>query len=139
MSQILPYELFSIANAALEDSFKLEDEDSFDEFLDKLRFFFQDNLLLAALDLVDRDNGAVFLRMPAICNEDSPFIHLITSVIKFTTAWGYTQYQVLGTTSTYTVFLGAVTVDGNRKTPPYCTCASFAYSVLLSEYQLMVG
>ena len=29
-----------------------------DEYLDKLRFFFDDNLLLAALDLVDRQNGA---------------------------------------------------------------------------------
>ena len=28
-----------------------------DEYRDKLRFFFDDNLLLAALDLVDRDNG----------------------------------------------------------------------------------
>ena len=29
-----------------------------DEYFDKLRFFFDDNLLLAALDLVDRQNGA---------------------------------------------------------------------------------
>jgi hypothetical protein len=28
-----------------------------DEYLERLRFFFDDTLLLAALDLVDRDNG----------------------------------------------------------------------------------
>lgn len=32
-----------------------------DEYLDKLRFFFDDGLILAALDIVDRQNGALYI------------------------------------------------------------------------------
>lgn len=38
---------------------------SVDDFLEKLLFFFDDNLLLAALDLVDRGNGGCCALAPA--------------------------------------------------------------------------
>ncbi|KAM5540199.1 hypothetical protein V8D89_006018 [Ganoderma adspersum] len=85
--------------------------DTLDRSLEKLRFFFPETLLLGALDLIDRD-----------------------SVILYKTPWGRPQYEVLGSTATYAVFPGlpsATTVTA------YCTCPAYAYSVLLSETQIM--
>lgn len=85
-----------------------------DDALEKLRFFFPETLLLGALDLIDRD-----------------------SVIVYNTPWGRSQYEVLGSTATYAVFPGLP--SGGGHTLAYCTCPAYAYSVLLSETQLMVG
>ncbi|KAI0344945.1 hypothetical protein BDW22DRAFT_1469316, partial [Trametopsis cervina] len=89
-----------------------------DEFIDRLRFFFDDNLLLAALDLVDRDSGT-----------QTSVLYLL---IRHRTPWGHLQYQVLGTTATYLVFPGEA-----HQGLSYCTCPSFTYSVLLSGSQFM--
>ncbi|CAL1703140.1 unnamed protein product [Somion occarium] len=94
------------------DSIDSADEDDVDEYIEKLRFLFSENLLLAALDLIDRD-----------------------SVIKFVTPWKHSTYHVLGSTTTYTVFPGNSSVSD--KLPAYCTCPAFAYSVLLSGSELM--
>lgn len=83
-----------------------------EEYLERLRFFFDDDLILAALDLVERD-----------------------SVIKLNTPWGHSRYQVIGTTATYSVFPGQVV--NSKRTPPYCTCASFVFSVLVTDAQYM--
>ncbi|EPT04531.1 hypothetical protein FOMPIDRAFT_38954, partial [Fomitopsis schrenkii] len=85
-----------------------------EEGLEKLRFVFSDTLLLAALDLIDREN-----------------------VIKYKTPWGGIQYEVYGSTANYTVFPGLP--GSSPDTPPafYCTCPAFAYSVLLSQNQIM--
>ncbi|KAH9942476.1 uncharacterized protein BXZ73DRAFT_97885 [Epithele typhae] len=83
-------------------------EETFEDSLLKLRFFFAETLLLAALDLVDRD-----------------------SVIMYRTPWGRPQFEVLGSTATYVVFPGA------GLSRAYCTCPAYAYSVLLSETQIM--
>ncbi|KIP03375.1 hypothetical protein PHLGIDRAFT_243133 [Phlebiopsis gigantea 11061_1 CR5-6] len=113
---MLPHELLSLLGVALDQHSDVEhtvEEDGGqlnEEYIDRLKFFFDDNLLLAALDLVDRDN-----------------------VIKFNTVWGHSKYQVLGSTSTYSVFLG----DPENRTPTYCTCPSFAFSVLLTDAQYM--
>ncbi|KAH8100374.1 hypothetical protein BXZ70DRAFT_187188 [Cristinia sonorae] len=101
--------LSSILNSQDVD---LEDPDEFDAFLDRLRFFFSENILLAALDLVDRDN-----------------------VVKVSTPWGYSHFNVFGSTATYTVFPGIV--SSTQTTPPFCTCPAYAYSVLLSSSELM--
>ncbi|KAI0744217.1 hypothetical protein C8Q80DRAFT_1185610 [Daedaleopsis nitida] len=80
--------------------------------LEKLRFFFPETLLLGALDLIDRD-----------------------SVIEYRTAWGRPHYEVLGSTATYAVYPGLPSAGGHALA--YCTCPAYAYSVLLSETQLM--
>ncbi|KAI0779352.1 hypothetical protein C8Q74DRAFT_685893 [Fomes fomentarius] len=86
--------------------------ESIDDSLEKLRFFFPETLLLGALDLVDRD-----------------------SVIEYRTPWGRSQYEVLGSTATYVVYPGLPSAGGY--TLAYCTCPAYAYSVLLSETQIM--
>ncbi|KAJ3527783.1 hypothetical protein NM688_g8082 [Phlebia brevispora] len=116
-------DLISLLNAAVEDAPDVaasrpensdeSEDDLVDEYIDKLRFFFDDNLLLAALDLIDRD-----------------------SVIKFLVPWGHVQYQVLGASATYTVFPGNYSKTVHT-IPPYCTCASFAFSALISDSQYM--
>ncbi|KAI0630128.1 hypothetical protein C8Q77DRAFT_1063647 [Trametes polyzona] len=88
------------------------DADTLDDTLEKLRFFFPESLLLGALDLIDRD-----------------------SVIVYNTPWGRPQYEVLGSTATYAVFPGLPSAKGHALA--YCTCPAYAYSVLLSETQLM--
>ncbi|KAI0730327.1 hypothetical protein C8Q72DRAFT_823798 [Fomitopsis betulina] len=89
--------------------------DTFDEEgLEKLRFLFPDTLLLAALDLIDRDN-----------------------VVKYKTPWGSIQYEVYGSTANYTVFPGLLGSSSNGPPAFYCTCPAFAYSALLSQTQIM--
>ncbi|KLO19454.1 hypothetical protein SCHPADRAFT_818009 [Schizopora paradoxa] len=77
--------------------------------LQKLRQFFPYNLLLAALDLVDRDR-----------------------VTEYQTTWGRSFYDVYGSTSNY-----AVTLDVIPDQPNFCTCPSYAFSVLISEENIM--
>ncbi|KAF9227410.1 hypothetical protein BS17DRAFT_464135 [Gyrodon lividus] len=86
-------------------------EDSFEEGIDKLRALFPDTMIVAALDLVDRDN-----------------------VLKYRTPWGRCHYEVLGSTAAYSIFprLGCST-----NVSSYCTCPSFAFAVLMSESHLM--
>ncbi|KAI0930152.1 hypothetical protein AcW1_008910 [Taiwanofungus camphoratus] len=86
--------------------------DNINESLEKLRLFLPDTLLVAALDLVDRD-----------------------SVLKYVTPWGRVQYEVLGSTASYTVFPDLFYPGSSVHF--YCTCPAFAYSVLSSESQLM--
>jgi len=77
--------------------------------IQKLRQFFPDNLLLAALDLIDRDR-----------------------VTEHQTTWGRSFYEVYGSTSTYAITLNVV-----PDRPHFCTCPSYAFSVLLSEENIM--
>ncbi|KZT29206.1 hypothetical protein NEOLEDRAFT_1145474 [Neolentinus lepideus HHB14362 ss-1] len=106
-------ELVPVLQSAINATQK-ENRDSFEDLLTKLQFFFPDNLILSALDLIDREN-----------------------VIKYTTPWGTTRFQVFGSTpgSSYSVFpniscnAAAVSV--------YCSCPAFAYSTLKSDSQLM--
>ncbi|KAI1795661.1 hypothetical protein LXA43DRAFT_731540 [Ganoderma leucocontextum] len=102
-----PSELTTLLRQVLEDL----TPDTIDDSLEKLRFFFPETLLLGALDLIDRD-----------------------SVILYKTPWGRPQYEVLGSTATYAVFPG---LPSTATATAYCTCPAYAYSVLLSETQLM--
>lgn len=110
------------------------DDDAFNDLLDRLRFFLPDNLILAALDLIDRDSGEPFLGFVG-----SPFyvVRAGIPVIKYITPWGRSQYEVLGSTANYTVFIELPAVGSGSL--EYCTCPAFAYSVLKSESQLMVS
>ncbi|KAF9241535.1 hypothetical protein BU15DRAFT_87128 [Melanogaster broomeanus] len=94
-----------------------------EEGIDKLRALFPDNTIVAALDLVDRDNG---------CSLTS--LVVAPSVLKYRTPWGRCHYEVLGSTATYSVFprLGCST-----NVSSYCTCPAFAFAVLMSESHLM--
>ena len=56
-------------------------------------------------------------------------------MIRHITPWGHTEYEVLGSTATYTILLD---LDAAPKVPYSCTCPSFIYAVLLSETHLMV-
>ena len=57
------------------------------------------------------------------------------SVIRHITPWDHTEYEVLGSTATYTILLD---LDAAPKVPYSCTCPSFTYAVLLSETHVMV-
>ncbi|KAF8806676.1 hypothetical protein BYT27DRAFT_7191244 [Phlegmacium glaucopus] len=93
------------------DSIRLEDDELSDDSLMKLQIIFPENLIIAALDLIDR--GSV--------------IHRITP-------WGHTEYEVLGSTATYTILPD---LDAAPRVPYSCTCPSFIYAVLLSETHIM--
>jgi len=84
-----------------------------DETIQKLRFLFPDTLILAALDLVDRE-----------------------SVIKYTSPWGRSHYEVLGSTATYSVF-PRLLPSPTPTISAYCTCPAFIYAVLISESHTM--
>ena len=62
--------------------------------------------------------------------------HFLLLVVHLTTPWGFSQYQVLGATTTYTVFPAVSGTSNNAMA--YCTCPSFTYTVLLSDKQIMV-
>ncbi|KAI0930154.1 hypothetical protein AcV5_006940 [Taiwanofungus camphoratus] len=63
--------------------------------------------------------------------------HLLAGVVvlKYVTPWGRVQYEVLGSTASYTVFPDLFYPGSSVHF--YCTCPAFAYSVLSSESQLM--
>jgi len=105
-------EYSTVVQSAIESINDATDDEDLDEYLERLRFLFSENLIFAALDLVDRE-----------------------SVIHFKAAWGFSQYRVLGSTSTYSVYPGDA--SATYRVPAYCTCPAFAYSVLLSTSDLM--
>ena len=63
--------------------------------------------------------------------------HVLHLVIKYTTLWGRSHYEVLGSTATYTVF-PQVSPTHNPAISAYCTCPAFTYAVLISESHMMV-
>ncbi|KAG1732232.1 uncharacterized protein EDB91DRAFT_1058191 [Suillus paluster] len=83
-----------------------------EEGIEMLRAVLPDATIIAALDIIDHDG-----------------------VVKYKTSWGRHHYEVLGTTSTYTVFPHLHTASAAVSS--YCTCPSFAYAVLISENHLM--
>ncbi|KAH9062467.1 hypothetical protein EDB87DRAFT_1559151 [Lactarius vividus] len=86
-----------------------------DEAVERLGILFSDQLLLAALDLIDRDCGQLL------------------SVIKYVSPWGRHHFSVLGMTDSYTVF---PSLDRSCSIPHLCTCPAFAYAVLISQSQM---
>jgi len=93
------------------DSIRLEHNELTYDSLMRLQIIFPESLIIAALDLIDRG-----------------------SVIRHITPWNHTEYEVLGSTATYTILLD---LDTAPKIPYSCTCPSFIYAVLLSETHIM--
>ncbi|KAJ7096372.1 hypothetical protein C8R44DRAFT_889682 [Mycena epipterygia] len=86
------------------------------------------NLVLAALDLIDRGNGRyppVAAASPAVNECVLPLVLKCIGPVRH-------HYEVLGSTATYRVFLN---IPGPISA--YCTCPAFAYLVLSSESYLM--
>ncbi|KAK0485729.1 hypothetical protein IW261DRAFT_744146 [Armillaria novae-zelandiae] len=81
-----------------------------DEALHRLQAVFPDSLILAALDIIDREN-----------------------VIKYETISGHVHYEVAGSTGTHTVNIGLSLGPASS----FCSCPAHVYSVLLSKTHLM--
>lgn len=109
----------------VRDGWKLKRDPSVPEdLLRKLQFFFPDSLILAALDLIDRDCGMQQTAILWFSERNA------VSVILYTSPMGRTHLQVTGSTSRYSVrFLEEGT---------WCDCPAFTFSVLLSQTHYMV-
>ena len=108
----------------------LPDED----LLKQLRFFFPDALVLAALDIIDRDGGKQpFLWGEYRAADANPI------VVRYTSPLRRVQYQVVGTKRNCCVFpsLPAWTDSGVNKY--FCDCPAFILSVLSAESNFMVS
>ncbi|KAH9985809.1 hypothetical protein BJV74DRAFT_846362 [Russula compacta] len=81
-----------------------------DEAIEKLSTLFSEQLLLAALDLIDRD-----------------------CVVKYISPWDRSHISVLGTMGSYTVF---PSLHQSCSIPFFCTCPAFSYAVLISRSQI---
>ena len=55
-------------------------------------------------------------------------------VHKYTTAWGHTEYEVIGSSGTYLVLLEVSTVDY----PYFCSCPAFLHYVHQQKNHTMV-
>ncbi|TFK44251.1 hypothetical protein BDQ12DRAFT_730330 [Crucibulum laeve] len=100
-------ELLHVANIIIDS---IGPDELTDDSLMSLHAIFPENLLLSALDLVDRSN-----------------------IIKYAAPWGYTEYEVLGSSDTYTVMLDLFLAE----IPFYCSCPSFAIAVLKEKTHVM--
>ncbi|KAF9645279.1 hypothetical protein BDM02DRAFT_3120507 [Thelephora ganbajun] len=85
-----------------------------EDFLKQLRFFFPDALVLAALDIIDRDG-----------------------VIKYMSPLQRIQYQVVGTKRNCYVFPGLPVWTDSGVNRYFCDCPAFTLSVLSAESNLM--
>jgi len=99
--------VYSVLHTILET---IEPGNLCDEAVEKLGVLFSDQLLLAALDLIDRD-----------------------CVIKYVSPWGRNHFSVQGMTDSYAVF---PSLHPSCSIPHFCTCPAFAYAVLISQSQL---
>jgi SWIM zinc finger len=99
-----------------------------DEAVEKLGVLFSEQLLLAALDLIDRDCGKSH-------NHSAEFIYLFLQVVNYISPWGRSHTCVLGMTGSYTVF---PSLHRSSSMPSFCTCPAFAYTVLISHSQIVV-
>ncbi|PPQ98219.1 LOW QUALITY PROTEIN: hypothetical protein CVT26_003471 [Gymnopilus dilepis] len=105
-------DLLSFAEAVLEYVRPVPEE-----VLIKLFAIFPHTLVIAALDVIDRKNG----KFPA---ESRVYLQL------YTTAWGHTEFEVIGSIATYSVLL-----DIKGSSMPYsCSCPAFIYSVMNAHH-----
>ncbi|KAH9979059.1 hypothetical protein BGW80DRAFT_1282704 [Lactifluus volemus] len=103
-----PLTIYNILQAILET---IEPGNLPDEAVEKLGVLFSEQLLLAALDLIDRD-----------------------CVVDYISPWGRSHTCVLGMTGSYTVF---PSLHRSCSIPSFCTCPAFAYTVLISHSQIV--
>ncbi|ESK96670.1 zinc finger swim domain-containing protein 7-like [Moniliophthora roreri MCA 2997] len=105
---MLPNELIHLADTVVDslESTQALSEDS----IRRLHATFPDTLILAALDIIDRQN-----------------------VVKNVSPWGHTNYEVSGSTATYTVHVNLSVTPLSS----YCNCPTFVYAVLKSGSHAM--
>jgi hypothetical protein len=84
-----------------------------------------DNLIVAALDLIDRGRGKRIVDTKIQCS-------LYFTVTRHCGDWGRQFYEVAGSTENY-----QVEVDLPCRIPIYCPCPAFTYAVLISDNQVM--
>ena len=112
-----------------------------DEAVEKLGTLFSEQLLLAALDLIDRDCGMRKHRpFPLLfCHvtkkQALPTTSDFPTVIKYVSPWGRSNLSVLGMTNSYTVF---PSLHQSCSIPFFCTCPAFSFAVLISHSQITV-
>ncbi|XP_006460639.1 hypothetical protein AGABI2DRAFT_70344, partial [Agaricus bisporus var. bisporus H97] len=82
-----------------------------DDDLYRLQHAFPEQTVLGALDLIDRGN-----------------------VLKYTTSWGHTEYEIIGSNGTYLVLLDVSTTGY----PYFCSCPAFIHYVLQQKNHVMV-
>ncbi|KAF8197919.1 hypothetical protein BJ912DRAFT_1055593 [Pholiota molesta] len=85
-------------------------DDLSDSILSKLQAVFSEGIIVAALDIIDQRN-----------------------VIHFTTSWGHSEYEIMDSAGTNTIFLDIRTA----KMPYCCSCPAFVSSVLISGAHIM--
>ncbi|KAF9484433.1 hypothetical protein BDN70DRAFT_872444 [Pholiota conissans] len=90
---------------SIEPSDNLSESD-----LSKFQAVSSEGMILAALDIIDHGK-----------------------VIRYTTPWGHSEYEIMGSTETNTVFLDI----RNSKIPYSCSCPAFVSSVLISDTHVM--
>lgn len=111
--------------------------------MEKLGVLFSEQLLLAALDLIDRDCGKgnnhrhPYLLETKTSSYESYdiFICVHSTVIKYVTPWCRSHFSVLGMTGSYAVF---PSLHQSCSIPFFCTCPAFSYAVLISHSQITV-
>lgn len=115
-----------------------------DEAVEKLGMLFSEQLLLAALDLIDRDCGMrrhlLFLSFPLFYlpykkKQALPVMCDFPTVINYVSPWGRSHFSVLGMTGSYTVF---PSLHPSCSIPFFCNCPAFSYAVLISHSQITV-
>jgi hypothetical protein len=107
-----------------------------DEAVEKLGILFSEQLLLAALDLIDRDCGMRKHRLLLSVKITSLTSRVFSStVIKYISPWGRSHFSVLGMTGSYAVF---PSLHQSCSIPFFCTCPAFSYAVLISHSQITV-
>ena len=108
----------------------LPDED----LLKKLRFFFPDALVLAALDIVDRDGGR-WLVLPG----EGRAADVNAIVVRHASPLQRIQYQAVGTKRNCYVFPNLPVRSDSGVSRYFCDCPAFTLSVLSAESNFMVG
>ncbi|KAF8513154.1 hypothetical protein BU17DRAFT_53574, partial [Hysterangium stoloniferum] len=93
-----------------------------DDSVQALGKLLPDGLVVAAFDLVDHGKG-----LPG--SLDVP-IDLISLVIKYTTSWGRSFFEVIEFEENR-----KVSIDLPSPTVCYCSCPAFAFNVLMSDKQ----
>ncbi|KAF7782185.1 hypothetical protein Agabi119p4_1561 [Agaricus bisporus var. burnettii] len=89
---------------------RVQGQDLTDDDLYRLQHAFPEQTVLGALDLIDRGN-----------------------VLKYTTSWGHTEYEIIGSNGTYLVLLDVSTTGY----PYFCSCPAFIHYVLQQKNHVM--
>jgi hypothetical protein len=124
--------------------FKLKTPTVTEEDILRLHLVFSEDMLIAAFDIVDRGSGLYdqCVLILHVLKLGSYVCHPI--VIKHTTSWNRSHYEVFGSTGSYLVYpeinnrtFGATISEDEMKLvtpqPAFCTCPTYMHSVLLSQ------